>query len=157
MSWMKMKSEEETIYIRPLHLMDDSAFIYSSWCNGLYFSSVLPMQITRKEFFQEQSKFIKGLLEKADIQIVCLSDDPDTILGYSVILGECLEWIFVKESFRRTGIAKFLLKNKEIKYVNQMTRLGKKLNEKYKWGMKNGTNQAEANGNQSTPRAPESH
>jgi GNAT superfamily N-acetyltransferase len=45
------------------------------------------------------------------INIACLPDEPDVILGYSVTSTDrkALHWVFVKSAFRRMGIAKSLV------------------------------------------------
>jgi hypothetical protein len=120
-----------SVIIREFERETDEPLLYSTWCFGLYYGSAETSHTTKKEFFKKQSAYIKPLLESATIKIACLSDDPDTILGYSVIDQGCVEWIFVKERLRRQGIAKLLLKNQNPTHVKKLTKIGKLLADKY--------------------------
>ncbi len=53
-------------------------------------------------------------------------DDPDFLLGYSLLSGKTLDYIFIKPDYRKQGLAKLLLKNKIITNVNKenLTRIG---------------------------------
>jgi hypothetical protein len=74
------------------------------------------------------SAHIKGILAGAKVQIACLEDDPITIIGYSVVKDECLEWIFVRERLQKNGIGTMLFKEANIKTVSPyITKLGKAL------------------------------
>lgn len=53
---------------------------------------------------------MQHLLPEADISIACMQDDPQTIMGYSIISGPTLHFIYIKEKFRKQGIATLLLK-----------------------------------------------
>lgn len=44
-------------------------------------------------------------------RIACLQEQPDTILGYSVIEGRCCHYIFVKRDFRGEGLARSLIRD----------------------------------------------
>lgn len=92
----------------------DSAFIYSSWRNALWYDEERP-ENESIEFYKKSNKFIRELLNKKTsppikIRIACFYDDPDQIVGYAVLKGDNLEWVYVKLTSRNQGIARLLTK-----------------------------------------------
>jgi hypothetical protein len=63
--------------------------------------------------------------------VACLKDDADTILGYSVIEGKRLHWVFVKRVWRKIGIGASLVPP-FIDSVSHLTEIGKSILEKQK-------------------------
>ena len=80
-------------------------------------------------FFQKYKLIIQLLLERADVKVACLEEDPDVALGYCVSRGHCLDWIFVKKAWRRLGIAKALV-SPDINRCSHLTKLGRTLKPK---------------------------
>lgn len=120
---------EATIVVREIQPSDEP-FIYSTWCNGMYYGACEPVEITRKQFFKNGSAYIKEILPHIKAAIACLSDDPDTIAGYSIVDGEHLEFIYVKEKLRRQGIARLLSNINPFLTVSRFTHLGKLISDK---------------------------
>ena len=54
------------------------------------------------------------------VKIACLTEDPEVILGYSITEGDIIHWVYVKEMWRKQGIAKMLLP-KNIKTATNLT------------------------------------
>lgn len=104
-------SGTSTVICRPFNHNLDSAFVFASWRNSIWFDE--PRDESSDKFFAMQSKYIKRLLAKPDsrVFIACLSDDPSFIVGYSVISGSNLQWVYVKKDYRKKGIAKLITKN----------------------------------------------
>jgi GNAT superfamily N-acetyltransferase len=109
----------------------DSGFIYGTWAKGAYFGAQLKTTTPKRKWFEDYHYYIADQLEKSRVLVACLSNHPDTIIGYAVINFETLEWIYVKEMFRKQGIAKLLIQNNPIKYVNNLTRVGRAIAEKH--------------------------
>lgn len=90
----------------------DHAFIYNSWTNAQFYGFKPNRNIPDKAaFMRGLSIYIKKLLESPEVlvTVACVTDDPEIILGYSVMERTCLYWVFVKEPFRLQGIAKRLV------------------------------------------------
>lgn len=87
----------------------DEAFIYSTWLRGLYYGNDWFRKIDKKSFFDKYRLVIDHLLKSANIDIVCLEDSQDVIVGYVAYSGDKLHWIYVKKSWRKLGIGKQLL------------------------------------------------
>lgn len=62
---------------------------------------------------------------KTQIKIACLNEDPDVILGYSVMEGDhTLHFVFIKEIWRKMGIAKQLVP-KSVVTTTHLTKVGR--------------------------------
>jgi len=97
---------------------DDIPFIYSSWLRSFKHSSALGKSMRSSVFFENYREIIDHILasQHSHVAIACLPDDPNVILGYLVYeIVSTREYIFhycfVKESFRRLGIASALIKS----------------------------------------------
>ncbi len=101
-----------TVIIRLYNHATDAACIYTTWRNNLWYAADLP-EAHSNEFYRVANKNIRQLLGKKDtrVKIACLSDDPDQIVGYSVINAKNLEWVYVKKDYRRQKIATLLCKD----------------------------------------------
>lgn len=115
------------ITIRPYEEPRDAGFIFSSFPKSAYYGSPLKRVPRDKEArFTFLYEFLKSTLPGARVFIACMYDSPDTILGYSIIDRQELQWVYVKEGFRNQGLATLLTKNKNILRVNDrfITRVG---------------------------------
>lgn len=109
------------VTIRPFNKDTDQALIYSTWSNGVYYS--VPerrkwSEVQKSNWFEPFCRIISNYLDEAKIYVACMEDNESTILGYSVIYKDVLEWIYVKELFRNQGLGTFLTQNKGITSVN---------------------------------------
>jgi len=124
--------KKELISVRPYGETDKN-FILATWLRGLYYGDSFFSSIPKTIFMENYHAVLEGFLYKnADaIQVACLREDPDFILGYSVVrhlkIGEAdisvLDWIFVKTAWRGIGISKMLVPNK-INACTHLTKLG---------------------------------
>jgi hypothetical protein len=98
-------------------------------CPVDFFSS-----IDQDTFMREYHGFLEARFKQTDcnIQIACLKDEPDVILGFSVYHGDCLDFVFVKPDWRRIGIANSLVPE-NIKMVSGFTRVGDIIRRKRGW------------------------
>ena len=62
-------------------------------------------------YYKEYNKVIDHLLTISTIKVACLDDDEVVILGYAVFDRDNIHYVFVKEAFRRLGIAKRLIES----------------------------------------------
>ena len=109
----------ELCEIRPLR-SEDGPFVYATWLQGLYFGNRFYSRIPRHIFFDKYKAVISHFLIKGNIQVMCLKDDPDVILGYCCTHDNVLDWVFVKSAWRKLGIAGQLVP-KDIKYYSHWT------------------------------------
>lgn len=111
----------------------DRAFIFSTFLRGLYFGSEFFSQIDSKVFFQNYQSVVEKVLERAEVRIACLEEDPDVVLGYMVLLGEAIVFAYTKAEFRQLGIQKKLLGHNPVATVTHLTKVGNAIRHKKKW------------------------
>lgn len=107
---------------------EDKAFVMATWLRGLYYGNPWFKEIDKNIFMERYHEILTKLLlrETTELAIAVLKDDPDVILGYSVMDNRTLHWVFVKEAWRKMGIAKSIIP-KDIDATTHMTIIGKKL------------------------------
>lgn len=101
----------------------------SPGCPVDFFSS-----INQDTFMKEYHGFLESMFSRAgiEIKIACLVDDPDVILGFSVLRGPVLNFVFVKPDWRGIGIARDLV-DKNVTTVSGFTRVGDIIRRKRGW------------------------
>ncbi len=118
------------ILLRQFIPEQDTGIIMSTWPKGFYYSGInIKPKSQKKLWFSEYYDYVKRMLKDGQVSIACMTDDADTILGYAVMNGSTLEWIYVKEAFRKQGIANLMLKGKKIESVSNLTKIGKSIAE----------------------------
>ncbi len=93
---------------------EDEPFIYDSWMKS-YRAAAANEGVPGKIYRRNQTDTIGKLLLRAETVVLCDVEHTDHILGYSVSELEpersVLHWMFVKFSFRRFGLARWMLEN----------------------------------------------
>lgn len=109
----------------------DLNFVYSSWKRGLRFGNDFFRKIDADSFYEAYTLIINALITRADckVTVACLKDDDDVVLGYSVVRGDILDFVFVKQSWRGFGIAKALCAG-DIKVCSHITNVGDSIRKK---------------------------
>lgn len=94
--------------LRPIKT-NDVPFVMSSWMNSM--RSVFKFLDTDlfSPAYREQ---VTRILKKAQVR-VCVTDNDDEIIGYSVSYDaqKVLHWVYVKEGHRGKGVAKMLIEH----------------------------------------------
>jgi len=119
--------EEMQVTTRPFNPKTDAGFIYCTMPKSVYFSSTNPIQGDKREWFGHFYNYLNELLALATINVACFADNPDCILGYSIVSGDSLHFVYVKEAFRNQRIASLLLKANPYQTIHQdnLTKVGK--------------------------------
>lgn len=92
---------------------DDMGFIFQTFIEGMYHgNSWLPQHIAKENFWRLYRNVLDGLFQQSGVGcwVLCLRDDPDTIIGYLVCSQGAAHWVYVKKSFRGYGLARQLFK-----------------------------------------------
>lgn len=113
----------------------DAPLIYSSWSRGYVFSGPGSETVRNKKWddrFILFNRYIDQSIAYDQIDIACTKSDPDFIVGYAIFKGDTLEWVYVKELFRKQGIATILVKRRDVHRINPdlLTPVGKFLSHK---------------------------
>jgi hypothetical protein len=118
--------KRELIVIRP-YKESDHNFILSTWLKGLRYGNQIYGLIDQKVYYEVYHKLIENILaaKGTEVNMACLKEDPDTILGYSVTRNNktILDWNFIKAAWRGIGIGK-LLTPETVKIVTHVTKTG---------------------------------
>jgi hypothetical protein len=124
-------NQEAKAIIREANTGSDHAFLYSTWRNALWYSKKRDPK-DADAFYKDLSQKIATLLKVpgTQVKIACLSDDPDMLLGWSVMNGDLLVFVYVKIDYRRKGIGRLLTKGFKTFDVPQ-TKIGRSLLEKF--------------------------
>ena len=111
----------------------DINFIMATWLRGLRYGNDWFELIESEAYYANYHKVIESLLAKpgVKVQVSCLKDDPEIILGYSVVEGPKLHWLFVKKPWRMIGIAKSIVPV-DVSIATHVTVIGRSLMQKRK-------------------------
>lgn len=118
----------------------DVPFIFNSWLKS-FKSSVFATQISPLIYFENHHKIIEELLKICKVSIICSSQDESQIFGYMVSQKieevNVVHYIYIKEPYRKLGLAKHVLNYNNIKlteafFYTHKTKLASVLDKKYK-------------------------
>lgn len=99
----------EQNYIIAKGLGDARSLIFATWLKSYQNSSLFAKGIPREVFFAAHHKVIERILERAEVRLAVLPDDPSVVFGWSVTEPGLVHYVYVKPDFRKYGIAKSLL------------------------------------------------
>lgn len=102
----------------------DQAFVYTTWRNGMYYGSKEMKKRDPKIAFKELTREIKDILKNATVRIACLEESPDVIVGYVVFTNKHLDWVYVKEEFRKQGVASLMVPKGILTVTPRITKIG---------------------------------
>lgn len=109
------------------YIENDKNFIFATWLRGLYYGGVYFTEIPKDIFMREYHYFLDRIIEDPNIKIkvACLKDDPEVILGYSVLNSAetVLNWVFCKSAWRGIGLARALTPL-TVASVSHLTKVG---------------------------------
>ncbi len=114
---------------------EDTNFVLATLFNGVYYGDPrfknVPKATFMKNYKAVGESYIKNT-DKTTIKIACLKEDPDTILGYSILSADFMgiKWVYVKDRWRKRGIGKCLVPRYPT-YVTHMTKIGEELLKKF--------------------------
>lgn len=116
---MQASTTTTPLYVTRRFRSGDRDLLFSTWMNTLKATVLEPpgrnidpvVKQSPSVFFSGQQRRIEQLLADAQTRIACvaLTDDLDVVLGWAAARGDCLHYVFVKDGWRRRGIAKQLI------------------------------------------------
>ena len=112
------------VIVRRFKVFEDSGIIFSTFPKGVYYGLETIPEEPKREWFSRYYETTRELLENADIRIACRDDDHDFIVGYAIINFDTCEFVYVKEGYRKQGIATLLIPD-NINKFNNITKIGK--------------------------------
>lgn len=129
-------SEFKGLYdIRELKSGDEN-FVLATFLRGIYYGDSWFSQIPKQIFMDNYKKVAEVLVNdrtRTCIQVACLKEDLDTIIGYSILSTDyqTIHYVYVKANWRKRGIGRSLLPQYP-SAVTHLTELGKQLLPKFK-------------------------
>lgn len=113
---------------------DDFNFVIATWLQGLYHGNDFFKMVEKEAYFNRYHEVLEKLIPLSKIKVAALSEDPDVILGYCVTSSHSptLHWVFVKEAWRKIGIAKDLIP-KNITHYSHFSTVGLSAFQKHQW------------------------
>lgn len=109
---------------------EDKNFILATFLRGLYYGDSWWSTIPKQIFMDNYKKVAEQLIDntKTEVKVACLKDEPNVILGYSILSKDYLtiHWVFVKSPWRKRGIARSLLPQYPAE-ITHLTATGKSL------------------------------
>jgi hypothetical protein len=123
--------------IRPM-VETDVNFVLSTWLRSYY--EELKRNGTKGVIYPKDDIFFQGHQAKikmrlADAQesggaLVCTApDDDNQIIGWIIFKGDCAHYCYVKQVFRKMGVAKALRAKALVKFYSHHTRFARYLNQ----------------------------
>ena len=112
----------------------DTNFIYATWLRGLYYGDTWFSEIPKQIFMENYHNIITSILTNptTSVQVMCLKDDPEVIVGYMVLKPETIVWTFIKKNWRGIGLARDLVPA-DTKFVTHLTKIGLAITRKRGW------------------------
>ena len=105
----------------------DLNFIYDTFLNSLHYDTELGKSCRNDIFYPEYQKIIDRILLRSTIKVACHQEEPSVIFGYLIFEPDILHYCFIKQSFRRLGIATALFNDSFTNgfvYATHLTRSG---------------------------------
>lgn len=104
------------------------AFVANTFLDGMKYGNDTFKKIDRKVFFDKYNALLAVLFHKPIIvKIAVMANDPDHYLGFSMIDGNTLHFVYVRPEVRGGGIARELVPNDQIKQFSHITKLGNRI------------------------------
>lgn len=112
----------------------DHNFIFSTMLRSLFYGETWFSLIPKHVFMTNYHGVIERIIfdPKNTLVVACLKDEPDVLLGYSIVGPDAIHFVYVKRSWRSIGLAKSLVPA-DIKIVTHVTISGLAIVRKKNW------------------------
>lgn len=93
----------------------DEAFIKSAWRGTFRTAGVGVEGAEPEHYHREMQRLFDRLLPTATVRIACDPQDDDNLIGFAVLTGHELHYVYVKQEFRKLGAVPALLEGLDIR------------------------------------------
>lgn len=103
-------------YSETLHLTwreyrpTDEAFVLSSWLRS-YCVSPEMRALPHPVYFELYTPVVRRLVADSVVRVAHDAELPDTVIGFMVVAGDVLHYVFTKRRFRQLGVARWMLRD----------------------------------------------
>lgn len=114
----------------------DHSFVHNSWLHGFQQGCEYFRLIEKAAYLDAYGKVINQIIERpgVDVKIICLKEDPEIILGYSVTELRpgmlILHWLYVKPDWRDNDLGRMLV-SENLTHTTHLTKTGRALLKKH--------------------------
>lgn len=104
----------EKVRIRTMQDKDFN-FIINSWLKSYKYSGSAVRRMRDSDYYIAYEPIVKVLIQRSDIYVACLREEPEVILGYIAVepaevgTTDVIHYLLVKDLWQRIGIGKYLL------------------------------------------------
>ena len=125
-------TEKNDLFLIRDAVKEDYNFVFSTFLRGLYYGDPSFTRVDKALFMKHYHDVIETLLNHVDtvVKVAALKEDPEVILGYSILSHTRLEWVFVKKAWRQIGVAKSLIPD-YILTTSHLTEIGEVILKKH--------------------------
>lgn len=106
----------------------DTPFVFSSWLRS--YKASRDTRVAPQVYFHEHHKVIEAILASPSVSVTVAvsTEDPNTILGWAAMDSSkgVLHYVYVKEAFRRWGVATELVGTLNINSYSHTTKYGER-------------------------------
>jgi GNAT superfamily N-acetyltransferase len=105
---------------------EDLAFITDSWLKS-YAESEVALRLPRSLYYSYHRTVVERILSTERtmpcVKVACLREEPSEILGWCAFysMAYVLHYVYVKQAYRRLGVAAKLLEHLDIKLISHRT------------------------------------
>ena len=97
--------------------------VYSKWMRSLRHGNDYFKLVDSDSYYKAYGRYIDTLLKQSEVWLAVLTDDLDTVLGFSVCHGATVHYVHVHRDSRRIGIARLLLPP-DVSTITHLTKMG---------------------------------
>jgi hypothetical protein len=90
----------------------DRPLILGTLLNSYYRGAVAPLKfISYQTFMVLYGPIVEKLLKTSEVRIASNPEDPDTVIAWAIVQSGILHFVWVKDSYRRNGVCRALLRD----------------------------------------------
>ena len=93
----------------------DEAFVKSAWRGTFRTAGVGVAGCDPEHYHQEMQRIFDRLLPRSTVKIACDPKDSDNLIGFAVLTGTELRYVYVKQDFRKLGVVPAMLEGLDIR------------------------------------------
>jgi GNAT superfamily N-acetyltransferase len=89
---------------------EDRNYVLSSWLRS-YAAKGRDARdyVEHARFFDDYAPIVRSLLDRSQVIVASLREEPDVIVGWASVEGDALHYVLVKPRWRRLGVARWML------------------------------------------------
>lgn len=113
-----------SLVIRPAKESEDG-FVYTGWRASFEKESSIN-RYSRRVYQRMMGDYMRAIRAEPGAETLVAADpeDDDNLLGFAVLNGDTLHYLYVKPTMWKVGVVPAMLANREIRFTTTRTRMG---------------------------------